>query len=305
MLESPDDPPRRSVSKADTGVVFDWDDTILPTTWLERQRVLHGPSLMRPVHVRHLQQVEKLAHGMFDKAESMGTVVIVTNAAPGWVEASCAHFLPGLLARMRQYPIHAKPMHAMVTTWKIECFKRECRPFSRCVSLGDGPVERQACLRLAPGKDIKSIKLHELPTVQQLLAQQGMIAARLDEIGTHAADLDLRIQVSPPSWSKNTDQLPTCTLVHITRLNHHKVQKPLNLGGSTLPKLLDGSSPKPVPLLDRGVATTPPRTGLRPNIETPPKRPLARRMVGTAPTSPARALHAKPTSVRPPPMAEM
>merc|ERR1719504_407071 len=51
-------------------LVFDWDDTLLPTSWLEQQRLLHGAAL-RPGQFRQLQAVARACHQVLDVADSM------------------------------------------------------------------------------------------------------------------------------------------------------------------------------------------------------------------------------------------
>merc|ERR1719424_1543797 len=84
--------PSPAVPWADTAIVFDWDDTLLPTTWLERRRVLHSTTALRPAHIRGLQALAEAANRTLDVAEKLGRVIIVTNAAHGWVEASVQQF---------------------------------------------------------------------------------------------------------------------------------------------------------------------------------------------------------------------
>eukprot|EP00913_Durusdinium_trenchii_P015699 g14753.t2 len=94
-----------SLDSADALVFFDWDDTLLPTSWISQQGWLNadGNLVDRPDEIilsREqqvlLQELEvKVEHTLL-MAMRYGRVVIVTNAADGWVEMSCAAFMPGL-----------------------------------------------------------------------------------------------------------------------------------------------------------------------------------------------------------------
>ena len=85
-------------------------------------------------------------------AEKYGKVVIITNSAPGWLDTSCAAFMPTLHPKIRQYPIFAKPISYLLT-YKLDVFKRELgHRYSNLISIGDGIAERTATLRLI-GRD--------------------------------------------------------------------------------------------------------------------------------------------------------
>jgi hypothetical protein len=233
----------------ETCIVFDWDDTLLPTTWLERRRVLHSAAALRPQLMRALTNLSEAVSRTLDAAEKLGTVIIVTNAAHGWVEASVQQFMPALAPRVLKYSVYAKPLRALVTTWKVEAFRRECGNYGCVVSLGDGPVERQACLRLAMQMRVKSLKFAEMPDVSQLLSTHELVCARIQEITHHVNDLDLRVAVG---MGTENGAAPNASLVHLTRLT----QRPRGASvGPGLPRLLDSGARSPVT-----VARTPQRT---------------------------------------------
>lgn len=219
--------PGRPVSpslKQETCFVFDWDDTILPTSWLERIHALAGGPL-RPEVQRQLASLCSAVTQTLQIASTLGNIVIITNSAPGWVDQSCQIFMPQILQQIRSYPIYAKPMHAPLT-FKITTFRRECKKFSNLISIGDGDAERAASLRLqAPSERrgplgeesrqrVKSVKLVELPTCQQLIVQHEMLQVRLPDVTAFHGSLDLKSRFptgSPQSKAGGP------TLVHFGR----------------------------------------------------------------------------------------
>jgi hypothetical protein len=193
-------------------IVFDWDDTILPTSWLERQRM--NPSTAARHVQAALRAYEPVVRASFEQALKLGNVILVTNAAPGWIEASAQEFLPNLASRLRGLgiPIHAKPFHANMN-FKLDVFRREAKGYSRVLSLGDGPVERLAVLRCSDADVRLSVKFREMPTMAQLGQQHELLQARLPEIMTSVQDLDLRFQLNAkPSAGK-----PGVSLTHVSR----------------------------------------------------------------------------------------
>jgi len=107
----PSETPRKRVNsqwcyaeRAQTFIVFDWDDTLFPTSFLidelrfdwrtplAQQRGL-APNARKEV-LRKLAQCERHAAEILQRACNCGHVVVVTLAAKGWVEQACRLFYP-------------------------------------------------------------------------------------------------------------------------------------------------------------------------------------------------------------------
>ncbi|KAF4658512.1 hypothetical protein FOL46_006940 [Perkinsus olseni] len=204
-------------------IVFDWDDTILPTTWLERQRLLQiGSIRIKPCHARALTALSDSVLSTIEIAANYGKLMIITNAAPGWVEASCQQFMPALLPFIKSVPLYARPFNALMTTWKLDAFARECGggEVEGVVSLGDGPIERQACLRLmAEDKRVKSVKFKESPSISQLVSEHELLHLRLKDLLKHDSDLDLRLLCNNTNPQAGNGGRPPCSIVHISKLD--------------------------------------------------------------------------------------
>ncbi|KAF4734947.1 hypothetical protein FOZ63_005267 [Perkinsus olseni] len=86
------------INKEDTLIIFDWDDTILPTRYLTVQWGLRvdGPSPPTGL-MSALDDYAMLVKDTLLTAMEFGTVIIVTNAEAGWIPLTCAKFLPSLL----------------------------------------------------------------------------------------------------------------------------------------------------------------------------------------------------------------
>jgi len=124
-------------------------------------------------------------------------------------------------------------MHAPLT-FKISTFRRECRQYRNLISIGDGDAERAASLRLqAPperkgmvgaggeigDRRIKSVKLLELPTCQQLVSEHEMLQTRLADVIAFQGSLDLKARF--PGNSSSVPSMASkgsgCMLVHFSR----------------------------------------------------------------------------------------
>lgn len=93
-----------------TVVVFDWDDTLCPSSWLHAENLLpkyRGHQIMATHEQRRiLALIEANVVRLLKKAVSYGPVFVVTAAEYGWVEMSCALYLPGVQQMLEMSDIH-------------------------------------------------------------------------------------------------------------------------------------------------------------------------------------------------------
>lgn len=216
-----------SMLAKETLIVFDWDDTILPTSWLQRLHNNSGGFMLNSESQASMQSLAVACAETLLMATHMGTVIMITNSVPGWVDQSCQLFMPQLLELARRYNIVARPMHAPLT-FKNGAFQREFKSFRNLISVGDGNAERSACLRLQAASDmtmsgrdarfVKNVKLIELPTCAQLISQQKMLQERFADIVSFRGHLDLKSRFSSSmSQCHNVNKVHPCTLVHFAR----------------------------------------------------------------------------------------
>jgi hypothetical protein len=175
----------------ETCFIFDWDDTILPSTWVQGQ----GLRL----------------------AKELGTVVFVTNAERGWVELSCQKFMPSLCSAIQDIKVlsarttYESPCNKSPLDWKLRAFEAEIArhygveslhdPARRknVLQLGDSVHEREALLRATaplPNCRSKSLKFVERPDIAQLLKQHSLVTSCFNQIVGHDGNLDMLIKCS-------------------------------------------------------------------------------------------------------------
>lgn len=199
-----------------TIIIFDWDDTLCPSTTCMRH---HGLSVLgdppegevaRALEVlgEEVQRVLEQASQLADK------VVIVTNAEEGWVDLSCKAWLPGLLPILETCEVASarstwEPRGVLSPAgWKARTFEDVIDKFysrysnqswKNIISIGDAPHEREALSRVvrwAPisnGKKCrsKSVKFVLRPSIDQLTRELQMLRESLSVIVWHDDDLDL------------------------------------------------------------------------------------------------------------------
>jgi len=190
-----------------TIVIFDWDDTLLCTSYLAN---LHGQSLPPSIQ-RLLQSIAATGRKLLELSLRAGRTFIVTNAMRKWVESSAETYLPELLPMLQQVGVvsardrYEEQFPKEVGKWKACAFhdvrsKLDSEAVTNVVSLGDSRYEIEAAR--AMGKEfarvrIKTVKLQEEPTPRELLRELELLADRFGTIVGTAQDRTVSVQVRP------------------------------------------------------------------------------------------------------------
>jgi hypothetical protein len=193
IVEPVDEPlPRLQVTK----IVFDWDDTFMPTSWLEK--IKHSPD---QEGLQELADLSKIAISVITQAKLYGLVIIVTNADEGWVHESCSRHMPNLKPYLAGIPIiSAQERYSLLYSdpclWKIAAFRDELLPdllpytTLNVISIGDGVPEFTAVNFLknliSPLLNInlitKGIKLLEKPDPNMLIYELEIVYRDMKDI---------------------------------------------------------------------------------------------------------------------------
>lgn len=210
----------QALSTVDTLIVFDWDDTLMPSAFLSQHRLTLNS---RPEHViekvgslltEHTKSVVKL----LELALKFGPVTILTNAETGWVQLSAHLFMPDILPTLDKLTILSArstyepkvPNDPM--RWKYNAFKSRISailPYNdvhsrnthmrQVLSFGDSHVEREAVRSVCRGHQhlrCKSVKFAERPSVIQLMRQVDLVTECFRYIYESKIDLDLQLNVT-------------------------------------------------------------------------------------------------------------
>ena len=207
-----------------TAIIFDWDDTLLASSWLTREGLtLYEPREIPRDSVAKLQNLEEKCIKLLSRACELGAVTIVTNAETGWVELSAQRFMPRVLPLLSNCRVISARSTFEVAypkqpnEWKVQAFccaiadsfsslrLRSTNEdvnndvvFKNVISLGDSIHERNALLRVAGAMHrtwSKSIKFVESPTIEELTAQIERLGSYFDTVCSHSGDLDLMIMI--------------------------------------------------------------------------------------------------------------
>jgi len=204
-----------SSGKHETLLIFDYDDTLFPTSFLAHHGYrLDGPDASPDVQAV-LDEYSEFVEKSLLEASEHGQVVILTNAETGWIELTSQKFLPRLSELLVTFPlVSARSTYEPlgITSpfqWKLKAFEsviedhyaslaaKNMSCIRNVLSFGDSVHERdaahQVCSKLSRTL-CKSIKFMERPDVTQLIKQHSLIRECLDQIVGHEGTLDLCIQ---------------------------------------------------------------------------------------------------------------
>lgn len=85
-------------------IIFDWDDTICPSSFVDKWKIEQYREL--PLHVQNIfDSIGKYAEKCLDEASKYGEVILITNSDDGWVKYSAERFVPYLLPCIERYRV--------------------------------------------------------------------------------------------------------------------------------------------------------------------------------------------------------
>eukprot|EP01054_Gregarina_sp_Poly1_P009944 Gregarina_sp_Poly_1__9943@NODE_656_length_6918_cov_257_889943_g498_i0_p1_GENE_NODE_656_length_6918_cov_257_889943_g498_i0NODE_656_length_6918_cov_257_889943_g498_i0_p1_ORF_typecomplete_len567_score70_09_NODE_656_length_6918_cov_257_889943_g498_i035085208 len=215
-------------------IIFDWDDTILPTTTLRNCSrpasptmspnqlawglILDAPELNAEL-LTQFEELSALCAETIELTSRFGELCFITNGSLDWIRTSCLKYMPSLWPRV----CHIKRVSAkdLVQTqsrdplqWKKQTFcmelnehlKNKFQPdeYKVVISVGDSLHERHALYHFfdttsLPRVCIRSIKFISLPDVPKLIAQHLALRAHfpvIASISRYCRCADLRYHFS-------------------------------------------------------------------------------------------------------------
>eukprot|EP00922_Rhytidocystis_sp_ex-Travisia-forbesii_P056717 GHVS01083905.1.p1 GENE.GHVS01083905.1~~GHVS01083905.1.p1 ORF type:complete len:491 (-),score=120.77 GHVS01083905.1:290-1675(-) len=211
-------PNARKPPQHQTVIIFDWDDTLLSTSYIN----LRGQEALTPLAVAQLECVARNVISLLELAKKMGRVFIITNAMEGWVEYSVEKYLPSAQQLVTSIKIisarnrYEAAFPGEYYQWKIQAFLEVQRQLNseiitNLISVGDSIIEMDAVHVM--GKEfsqalIKTIKFRENPTPDELAKQLELVGQKFEKICLNARNLKIGLErkwLTAPSDSPSPD----------------------------------------------------------------------------------------------------
>ncbi len=191
------------MNKENTLFFVDWDDTLFPTSWTQRNKINLSNNI--PLKKRNFASLDSEIHKVLDNMLKFGKVIIVTNATSVWIRM-CLTILPKtqslinkfiLVVSARERCQKSKPYHL----WKHVAFRNELMSHYiknnkrdlNIISIGDAVYEHQALLSLRNWKPInkKILKFVEQPTFVILMKELKTLFTEAEKIANLNNDSEI------------------------------------------------------------------------------------------------------------------
>jgi hypothetical protein len=203
-LPMPQRPPKHQ-----TLVIFDWDDTLLCTTYL----TMGKPGLYQAA-ADTLKSIGGFVRKLLEQAAQLGHTFIITNATQGWVEQSAADYMPEVLPALEAVRVISarseyEPAYpGEVAMWKLQAFLQiqrqlgDDQAITNVVSVGDSDFESdaaQAMSRQCARALLKTVRFAQRPTPQDLERQLELVGKKFRRIVEAGRDLQVSLGRRPRS----------------------------------------------------------------------------------------------------------
>ena len=173
--------------------IFDWDDTLLPTNFLNKEEIINNEDIPDE-YIELFSILEKSVVNILSLCLKKGDVYIITNSSIGWVQFSAEKYYPKLKSIINKiniisarkeyedkYPGEAK-------LWKKKAFlslknKINLNLPTNIICVGDSIFELEAGKKLASkinNSFIKTIKLKQNPCPEDLVRQLDLIVNKFN-----------------------------------------------------------------------------------------------------------------------------
>jgi hypothetical protein len=185
----------------------DWDDTLLPSTWLLDRGINEMSMDTTPEEKNMLNDIDVSATLFLGVLAKLGKVVILTSASREWIESSLAAFMPrtALVATSLEVT-SARELYESYfpedpTAWKTSAMHESIQklsqfnePLRNIISIGDSLQERIALFYAASTlKDsfAKSVKFVDKPGIRVIQNQLDHLARVVHTIVEHEGHVDI------------------------------------------------------------------------------------------------------------------
>jgi len=187
---------------------FDWDDTLLCTSYLIPSGALNNMTLNKK-DIDILTNLDCVVSKLLLKTLKLGYVFVITNGASGWVELSSVKFYPRTAKILEKIKIISarglceKKLPGDMRQWKTKAFKLALDSIqikknvpTNIFCFGDSIIELEASSNIKEcfsNAYLKTFKLKESPTYLELEKELKLIFFQLDSLITNYKNISMKV----------------------------------------------------------------------------------------------------------------
>jgi len=195
--------PELKPKKHNSVIIFDWDDTLLPTSYL-----VSDNNELSKTEIEKMKEIEKKVGSILEESIEKGNTYIITNAGINWVEYTVNKFYRNITNLFNKIKIisarkeYENIFPGDIRQWKIEAFLNilkdvDNKKITNIVCIGDSLFEVEAGRILASKfaqSFIKTVKFKETPKLDELLKQLKLVYEKFNSIYSSIQNLTIRIE---------------------------------------------------------------------------------------------------------------
>lgn len=200
------------MKKYKTLIIFDWDDTLFPTSWVVENNIDLSDSDTQTKFMIFFSRLDILLYNLLSTCLKYGDVFIVTNAAIKWVQISSS-VLPRIQKIINKHITvvsardrYQKEYNDRIDIWKKLTFQDlisynfDKRKHQHVISIGDAEHEFNALTDLYNTSSItkhrllKTIRFIRMPSFDTLTDQLQVLDSCIIKVLTNHDHMDLKFK---------------------------------------------------------------------------------------------------------------
>ena len=196
------------ITKDNTLIIFDWDDTLFPTSWIVSNNIDLTDPNTRSEYVFIFKMLDNCVSKLLTKVLNLGNVIIITNAMPEWVYLSCSVLVETQELIKKIKIVSSRKNYQNKTdmnNWKLYTFLDEFNIITNnnniknIISIGDATYEYNALINLYKQQKnyydrlLKSVQFVRSPTNELLMNEIKLLNESIKNICHNCEHLDLEM----------------------------------------------------------------------------------------------------------------
>ena len=198
--------PNSNSSECHLVIIFDWDDTLLCTSFLNSRE--DAMNITSKAVKSQLKLLEEAVIRLLTVSTKLGNNYIITNAMKGWVEYSSSLWIPEVVPLLQNFTVisarheYEQKFPGDFHQWKLQAFLEMTKLFdvgtvTNLICLGDSNIEMDAAHTLVQcyqNACIKTVKFRDCPNPDELVKQLDLVYEKFEKICLSGKNMTIRLE---------------------------------------------------------------------------------------------------------------